>query len=49
MQAYSVMLCVVVALLLTGCAHFDWTFNREQQVLDQYRHARGSIEQGRWP
>ena len=44
---------VVVCAALTGCAHYDWTFNkyqdRAQLYLDNYRHVQGRIVQGQLP
>ena len=44
----AVMLAVVCAVL-TGCAHYDYTFNKPQAYLDEYRYIRSNVEQGRLP
>jgi hypothetical protein len=43
------LLLAVVCAVLTGCAHYDVSFNKPQVYLDEYRHIRGSVEQGRLP
>jgi len=47
-QTKLIMLAVVCAVL-TGCAHYDVSFNKPQAYLDEYRHVRGRLEQGQLP
>jgi hypothetical protein len=47
------LLLAVVCAALTGCAHYDVSFNRHlydaQYYLDNYRHVQGRLEQGQLP
>jgi hypothetical protein len=47
-QTKLILLAVVLAQL-SGCAHYDYSFNKPQVYLDEYRYIRGSVEQGRLP
>ena len=40
---------VLVCVLLSGCAHYDWTFNKFQDTVDTVRHINGKLEQGSLP
>ena len=40
---------ITVCVLLTGCAHYDWSFNKAQLALDEVRHVRSKLEQGQLP
>ena len=39
----------VVSVLLSGCAHYDWSFNKAQAALDTVYHYKTKLEQGQRP
>ena len=53
MQLVKVILVLACGCVLGGCATYDWSFNkfheRAQLALDEVRHVRGSLEQGKLP
>jgi len=49
MQLVKVLSLLAAIACLSGCATYDWSFNKAQLALDNYRHVQGSLEQGRLP
>ena len=49
MQLAKVLLVLACGCVLGGCATYDWSFNKAQLYLDNYRHAQLKIDQGQLP
>ena len=49
MRFIKVLSLLATVCMLAGCATWDFSFNKAQLALDNYRHVQGSLEQGRLP
>ena len=49
MQLAKVLSLLATVCMLTGCATWDFSFNKAQLYLDNYRHAQLKIDQGQLP
>ena len=49
MRLVKVLSLLATVCMLAGCATWDFSFNKAQLALDNYRHVQGSLEQGRLP
>ena len=39
----------VVSVLFSGCAHYDYSFNRAQEYVDTVRYYNSKLTQGQLP
>ncbi len=49
MRFIKVLSLLAAIACLPGCATYDWSFNKAQLYLDNYRHVQLKIDQGQLP